>query len=70
MAILEYILFSLNLDASYKLCDKIVSLWLLYDLSVSMFFLTTRFFIRNQFIRSLVLDSLKFKKLLELHGKS
>ena len=30
----------------------------------------TVFFIRNHFIRHLVLDSLKFKKLLELQGKS
>ena len=30
---------------------------------------STRFFIRNHFI-SIVLDSLKVKKLLELHGKS
>ena len=29
-----------------------------------------RFFIRNHFVSNLVLDSLKFKKLLELQGKS
>ena len=28
------------------------------------------FFIRNHFVSNLVLDSLKFKKLLELHVKS
>ena len=28
------------------------------------------FSIRNHFISNLVLDSLKFKKILELHGKS
>ena len=30
---------------------------------------STSFFIRNHFIRNLALDSLKFKKLLELQGK-
>ena len=32
--------------------------------------LYTRFFIRNSFISKLVLDSLTFKNLVELHEKS
>ena len=55
----------------YLFCRQLDELFLfVLLLLLKLYSMSKRFFIRNHFISNVVLDSLKFKKNLKLHGKS
>ena len=60
---------AIGVNAASECIRKVLDIYV-GSLQKASFHFMHEFFIRNHFILSLVLDSLKFKKLLELQGKS